>query len=204
MTLIDVVLRPPTYGWARPDGSAVRPSNAQILREFASRLDVVKDRRNWLALSSWLAPLLLTPFLVLFFVKYFSWPLLLVGFVYSMIAMGSHGTLWYHRYCTHGAYTFSHPLWRFMTRNLVVKMVSEELYVVSHLVHHKQSDQVGDPYNASCGFLYSFLADAIHQPISHTLDPAQYAKTAGFMKRSGIHTSAGEASPTRSTCGRAR
>lgn len=188
MALLDVALRPPTYGWENEDGSLAQPGTGQILREFGSRLNVFADRRNWLAFSSWLHVVLLAPMVVGFALYFFSWPLLAAAFVYSMIGMGSHGTVWYHRYSTHGAFTFSHPVWRFITQNLFVKMVSEELYVVSHLVHHNKSDAPGDPYNAKGGFLYCFLADAVHQPIALDLDETQYEKTARFLKHTGIYT----------------
>ena len=56
-----------------------------------------------------------------------------------------------------------------MTQNLVIKTFPEEIYVVSHHVHHAKSDQPGDPYNANAGFLYCFLADVNHQPIAQNL-----------------------------------
>lgn len=188
LALIDIVLRPPEYGWQDDQGALVVPSTGQIFREFAKRLNVFADKRNWLVFSSWMMLVLLSPFFILFFVKFFSWPLVAIGFVYSMVLMGSHGTVWYHRYSTHGAFTFRNAFWRILTQNLVVKMVSEEVYVVSHLVHHKKSDKPGDPYNAHGGFLYCFLADAVHQPIALDLTEKQYKGASAFMKRSGIAT----------------
>lgn len=54
-------------------------------------------------------------------------------------------------------------------------MIPEEIYVVSHHVHHAKSDQPGDPYNASGGFLYCFLADVNHQPIAKSLSEKDYS-----------------------------
>lgn len=186
MAHVDIVLQPPSYEWRDAEGELVRPGTGEILREFAARLNILQSRRQWLPLSSWLAPLLLAPFLVGFFVWYFSWPLLAAAFLYSMVIMGSHGTVWYHRYGTHKAFDFGHPLWRFITRNLVIKTVPEELYIVSHFVHHAKSDQSGDPYNPQGGFLYCFLADAIHQPIAHDLDEAAYDRTCSFVAHTGM------------------
>ena len=73
-----------------------------------------------------------------------------------MIIMGTHGTIWLHRYCTHKSFTFRHKIWRFLTQNLVIKTVPEEMYVVSHHVHHVKSDEPGDPYNARAGFYTVF------------------------------------------------
>ncbi len=186
MPLVSRVLRPPRYGWADDQGLAVKPSTGQLLSEFAHRLNVFSTRKNWLALTSWLQPIALVPFFLIFLLKYFTWPLAVAAFVYSMIGMGSHGTTWYHRFSTHGAYKFSHGFWRFLTQNLVVKAVSEELYVVSHLVHHHKSDRPGDPYLAENGFLYCFIADAVHQPIAWDLSERDYTRTTAWLKRTGI------------------
>jgi stearoyl-CoA desaturase (delta-9 desaturase) len=103
-----------------------------------------------------------------------------------MIVMGTHGTIWYHRYCTHGAYQFRNKFWRFFTRNLTISIIPEEIYVISHHVHHAKSDKPGDPYNATAGFLYCFLADVNHQPIARNLSEDDYRRLLGLMKHTGI------------------
>ncbi|MBB5635328.1 fatty-acid desaturase [Pedobacter cryoconitis] len=60
--------------------------------------------------------------------------------------MGTRRTIWHHRYCTHGAYKFKNAFWRFFTQNLTINVIPEEIYVISHHVHHAKSDQPGDPY----------------------------------------------------------
>jgi stearoyl-CoA desaturase (delta-9 desaturase) len=97
---------------------------------------VFKDKRNWVPFFSWAATFSLSIPLLIFFANYFTWPLFFLGFVYSMVALGTHGTIYLHRYSTHRAFKFRNPMWRFICRNLVVKLVLEELYVVSHHVHH--------------------------------------------------------------------
>jgi stearoyl-CoA desaturase (delta-9 desaturase) len=103
-----------------------------------------------------------------------------------MIIMGTHGTVWFHRYCTHKAYTFSHPIWRFITQHMVIKTIPEEVYVISHHVHHAKSDLPGDPYNSKAGLMYCMLADVNHQSISKQLSEKDYNKAAGLMKHTGI------------------
>ena len=103
-----------------------------LFREFFSRLNVGRDRRNWMPFFSWLT----VAVLAVFFTHFLTWGNFAIAFVYSMVILGTHGTVWYHRYSTHRAYRFSHPFWRFLVRNAVVKIIPEELYVVSHHVHH--------------------------------------------------------------------
>lgn len=159
---------------------------SKFLESFFTRLNVVRDRRNWLPLTSWLRVLLMIPFLFIFIFKYFTLGLLLAAFLYSMIIMGTHGTIWHHRYCTHGAYNFRNKFWRFFTQNLTVSMIPEEIYVISHHVHHYKSDEPGDPYNAKAGFLYCFLADVNHQPIAKNLDSADYNRVKMLMRHTGV------------------
>jgi len=188
MAFLNTVLQPPAYGWKDTDGNLVKPTPRQIFKEFFSRLNVFKDKKNWLSFLSWMLIVFLAPFFTLFLPKYLTIPALIAAFVYSMIIMGTHGTIWHHRYCTHGAYTFSNNFWRFFTQNLTLKIIPEEIYAVSHHVHHALSDTPGDPYNAQGGFLYCFLADVNHQPINRDLSEKDYSKCVNLMKHTGVTT----------------
>ncbi|SFO88902.1 stearoyl-CoA desaturase (delta-9 desaturase) [Chitinophaga sp. YR627] len=189
MSFIENVLARPSYGWKNEDGSFIKPTPKQLFSEFFSRLDITASRKNWLPFFSWLKILSLCPFFFIFIameINDFSIWHLVAGFVYGMIFMGTHGTIWYHRYGTHQAYQFSNKFWRFFTGNLVMKMIPDEIYIVSHHVHHSLSDKPGDPYNAEGGFLYCFLADVNHQPIAKDLSEEDYKKAVGLMSHTGI------------------
>jgi fatty-acid desaturase len=186
MPFLDDVLQVPAYGWKDFNGNLIMPSSKQIFKEFFARLNVFRDRKNWLPFLSWLKVVCLLPFFFLFLFHYMSWHTVLAAFIYSMIIMGTHGTIWHHRYCTHGAYTFRNGFWRFVTQNLSISIIPEEIYVISHHVHHSKSDQPGDPYNANAGFLYCFLADVNHQPISKTLTEGGYNRVKQLMSHTGV------------------
>ncbi|MBS7564261.1 fatty acid desaturase [Mucilaginibacter sp. Bleaf8] len=186
MAFLDHVLQPPAYGWKDAQGNLSKPTTGQIFKEFFSRLNIFATGKNWLPFFSWLKVLCFMPFFLLFLFKFMSLWMLLAAFLYSMIIMGTHGTIWHHRYCTHGAYKFRNNFWRFFTQNLTVNVIPEEIYVISHHVHHAKSDQPGDPYNAQAGFLYCFLADVNHQPIAKDLSEADYGRVKSLMKHTGI------------------
>ncbi|MGZ3778215.1 MAG: fatty acid desaturase [Mucilaginibacter sp.] len=188
MTFLSTVLEPPGYGWRDEQGGLIKPTQRQILGEFFSRLNVFKNKKNWLSFTSWMLIVALAPFFVLFIVKYFSFWGLGIAFIYGMIIMGSHGTIWHHRYCTHGAYKFRNGFWRFVTQNLTLKIIPEEIYAISHHVHHALSDTPGDPYNAQGGFLYCFLADVNHQPIARQMSEKDYSRCTHLMNHTGIIT----------------
>lgn len=187
MALMDKVLEVPSYGWQDASGEMVKPSKSEIIKEFFSRTNLFKSRKNWLAVVSWAWVICLIPALVTFIVYFFTWYFALAGVLYGAIFMSTHGTIWFHRYSTHRSYKFANNFWRLFTQNLVVKVVSEELYVVSHHVHHAKSDKPGDPYNAQGGFLYCFLADVNHQPIAKDLNETDYKGATKFLSHTGIY-----------------
>jgi len=186
MTFLDHVLQVPSYGWKDQQGQLIKPRNKQIFHEFFKRLNVFKTRKNWLPFFSWLKIICFVPFLLLFIFKFFAPVMLIYAFLYSMVIMGTHGTVWHHRYCTHGAYKFRNKFWRFFTQNLTISVIPEEIYVISHHVHHSKSDTPGDPYHAEGGFLYCFLADVNHQPIAKDLSEADYSRVKRLMAHTGV------------------
>lgn len=186
MAFIDYVLQQPSYGWADKNGELVRPTLRQLFSEAFSRINIFKSKKNWISLISWLMIACSLPLFTIFLIKYLSWKLAIAIAVYSMVIMGTHGTIWFHRYCTHNAYTFRHPVFRFITQHLVIKTFPEEMYVVSHHVHHSKSDLPGDPYNPRAGLFYCLLSDVNHQSISKTLSEKDYTKAAWFMRHTGV------------------
>ena len=128
----------------------------------------------------------LLPFAVAFFTKYFSWSYLAAGFLYAMVGLGTVNIVWLHRYGTHRAFTFRHPIYRFIIRNLTIRIVPEEAYIPSHHVHHAFTEQPGDPYNAYGGRLYCLLAGELHQGIAQNLTPADYEKVVSMVKHTGV------------------
>jgi stearoyl-CoA desaturase (delta-9 desaturase) len=185
MSFLDRVLHEPSYGFRR-NGVFYAPSSREIWSEFFRVLDPRRNKRNWLALFTWSCHVALALPLFFFARDHFSWPLLALGFVYSMIVLGSHGTIWLHRYATHRSYRFRNGFFRALCRNLVIKLIPEETYVISHHVHHNRSDQPGDPYNAQGGFLYCFLADVTHQGIAKDLDAADYDRVRAMLQHTGL------------------
>lgn len=183
--LLKYALEEPSYGWLR-DGKLYKPSTAEILREWRGRMNLMASRKAWLSVTLWSFTLLLFPFGVVFLSTYFSWPRMLAGFLYAMVGIGTHGTVYLHRYGTHRCFTFSNRFYLFICRNLTLKIVPEETYIVSHHVHHAYSDRPGDPYNAGAGWLYCFLAAELHQQINRRLSPTDYAKVAGLVKHTGM------------------
>jgi sn-1 stearoyl-lipid 9-desaturase len=179
------VLDPPAYGWAR-DGKFYKPTLSELMAHWRSRMNIFATRKNWLPVTGWVWTLALTPFLYFFATRYFTWGRLAGGLAYAMVWLGTANIVWLHRYCTHQAFTFSHPFYRFIIRNLTIRLVPEEVYVISHHVHHAYTEEAGDPYNAHGGRLYCFLAGELHQPIARDLDPKEYERVVAMLKHTGV------------------
>jgi stearoyl-CoA desaturase (delta-9 desaturase) len=186
MNFIDRILEKPTYGWEDKNGNLIVPTKKQIIYEFFRRLNIFRSLKSWLPLTTWISALILLPLTVNFIIYHFNIFLAFAGFAYGMIIMGTHGTVWYHRYCTHNAYRFKNSFWRFITQNLVPKTIPVEIYVISHHVHHALSDKPGDPYNAKGGWLYCFLADVNHQLIDRNLSEEDYNRVSKLLAHVGI------------------
>ncbi len=157
MAFIDEILQTPSYGWMDARGVFLKPTTRQLFTEAFSRINVFKSRKNWIALISWFMAACMFPLFVIFLIYFLTWKTAIVLVVYAMVIMSTHGTIWFHRFCTHKSYRFSHPIFRLITQNLVIKTFPEEIYVISHHVHHVKSDEPGDPYNPMGGFMYCML-----------------------------------------------
>ncbi len=186
MAFIDILLQEPSYKWQHPDGTLVKPSVKTLYAEAFKNINVFKNKRNWITAISWVMAVCMFPFFIVFITKYITWQLALFAVFYAMIVMGTHGTIWFHRYCTHNAYKFSNGFWRIFTQNLVLRTFPEEIYVLSHHVHHVKSDIPGDPYNPQGGFFYCMLSDVNHQGMNKNLNEKDYNKAAYFLKNSGV------------------
>lgn len=184
-TFLQRVLDPPAYGWSK-NGEFYAPTVREMFSHWKTRMNLFETRKNWLPVTGWVWTLALSPFAVIFFTHYFSWKLLAIGALYSMVGLGTVNIVWLHRYCTHRAFTFTHPFYRFIIRNLTIRLVPEEVYVVSHLVHHAFPEKAGDPYNALGGRLYCFFAGELHQPIARDLSRKDYARTVGLVDHTGV------------------
>lgn len=186
MAFIDIVLKVPSYGWADEKDQLIVPSKKELYKEFFSRMNLFKNRKNWISCISWFMALCMSVIFVFYLTYYLSIATVIFFIIYAMIIMSTHGTIWFHRFCTHKAYRFSHPIWRIITQNLVIKTFPEEIYVISHHVHHAKSDQPGDPYNAKGGLLYCMMSDVNHQSIAEDLNESDYKKAANFMTHTGV------------------
>jgi len=182
----DHILLQPSYGYLRGQDLYI-PSLSELLREFLTHINVIKDRRNWLPFWSWLIFFCCMSYLIFYFPTTFRWYDLPVIIFYPMFILNIHSTIYLHRYCSHKAFQFSHPIWVVLFKMLVPKIVIEESFAISHYVHHQYPDQPGDPYNPKAGWWYCFLADANHQSIARDLSEDDYTKLVKLINHAQLY-----------------
>ncbi len=166
------------------DGALVVPTRRMLWREYAQRL--TNGPKSWLPFWGWFSTLVLGAFLVVFFARYFTWPALVAGFLYTTPLVSIYSTIYFHRFAVHRSFTIRHPFWLFVLRNATLKLLSEETYVISHHVHHAFSDQPGDPYNPKGGWLYVYFARINHQAVATDLSPSDYARLTSLLSHTGM------------------
>ncbi|MEQ9008670.1 MAG: acyl-CoA desaturase, partial [Ekhidna sp.] len=76
MTFIDKVLKVPSYGWKDTRGELIIPSKKQLFKEFFSRINIFKNRKNWISGISWVMVVCMLPFFYFFIFHFFSLGLL--------------------------------------------------------------------------------------------------------------------------------
>jgi stearoyl-CoA desaturase (delta-9 desaturase) len=153
----------PSYGWANADGTPHRPTARETLHELADSLNVFRDARRVLPLAHFLFHATTGGLLLVSF-AFMTWKTLLWGFVVHQVVSLIYQTLWYHRYCSHGAFRFSSrwfPRLLLWTNPVVLR---EETYAIAHRMHHHNPDAAGDPYGPHLGWLGSYLTwESLHK-----------------------------------------
>lgn len=178
------LLEKPTYWHALT--MSRRPSVTEVLAEW------------WDAVSFWRTPTRLLPalfaafhvatFLVflVFMVRYFSIRWLVVLSAIGTMLGTVYNTVWYHRYCTHGVFTFR-SIWfarLFLWTNPVG--FREESYVIPHRIHHTNSDRLGDPYGPHLGWLGTYLAIESTQKANRDISRTDYERLCRSLAHIGF------------------
>ena len=177
------VLIEPLYGYSKEGKGPYRPKLREVVREWMDSVNFIDHpERKLIALN--LVFHLLTGALFLYVVLY---RLSLGSLVFMSVAVYGiitvYNTLWYHRYCSHFAFTFQRPWYALLflwTNPLVFR---EEAYAVPHRVHHQLTDEAGDPYGPHLGWLGSYLAVESSQKLNTEMPEEEYES----LKRTVAH-----------------
>jgi fatty-acid desaturase len=178
------LLEEPTFGW----GEIVphKPTLREIFVEWFDAINFFKKPTRLLTAMFTAFHVVTFGVFVFFSIRHFS--ILIVVLITGIIVMITiiYNTVWYHRYCTHRAYKFSHLAWArlFLWTNPIC--FREESYVIPHHVHHSKEGKPGDPYGPHLGCLGSYLASESSAKTNLTINRSGYGRLAKGLKHIGI------------------
>jgi stearoyl-CoA desaturase (delta-9 desaturase) len=157
------------------------PSAREALAQYVHSVNFVRDRRKTMSAVFEAGYLATIPATVLFFAFYVNVPSLLAYFACFYLLANVYNTVWYHRYCSHYAFRFSHPLIPKLFLWFNPFGYREEVYALNHYVHHNHSDEDQDPYGPHLGWLGTYLASSCN------LDTAITEREYDRLKHSVAH-----------------
>ena len=167
-------LEQPLYGYTNLKGGPHRPNVSEILFEWFDSVNFLKNRKRLIPFVSFVAHILTFAFAFVFFSSLLT-PKYVVFLLLFVLFQGTfYNTFWFHRYCSHRAFTFRSLFFAkfFLWTNPF--FFREESYAIAHYIHHQQPDMAGDPYGPHLGWLGSYLAIESIQKINTSISEEQY------------------------------
>ena len=179
----------PTYGYTRDGVTPYRPMVKEVLLEMLDTIDFIRRPRRGLNAALFVAHWATFACLVLFFARYLTLGTFMFWFVSVIFLCNGPHTLWYHRYCAHRPFEFSHPRYTKLFLWLNPLYTPEEHYAIAHRQHHRFQEQVGDPYGPHIGWLGSYVAIDSIQKLNVDISEARYAQLAKSVSHIGFKIS---------------
>ena len=150
------------------------PLLSSILKEWIFTLNIFKNKEAFGAWIWVLHILFCGCMFMVFFTCYFNIKNSLVLFALLLVQANFFHTFWYHRYASHKAFKFSHPVFPVLIKWLNSMAIKEEIYVIPHAIHHRLSDSVYDPYGPHLGAIGSFLSPESQNYFNREMDEKSF------------------------------
>lgn len=177
------ILVEPLYGYSKEGDRPHTPTVREAMVEWINAINFIENPHRTLAAAN-LGFHLLTGVVFIYYIlnhlSLFNF-LFMVLTVYGLTTI--YNTIWYHRYCSHLAFTFRKSFFALLflwTNPLVFR---EESYAIPHRVHHQLTEKAGDPYGPHLGWLGSYLAAESNQKLNTDITEEEYES----LKRSIRH-----------------
>ena len=180
------VLVEPSFGYSDLNGNPKKPSLGEVFKEIGLCLKFKGNVGNLLLglnLFFHFSNLLALLVLICYFSSIENLVFLSsVSLFYSYV----YNTIWYHRYCSHNSFKFSHPIFPKLllwTNPLVYR---EEIYAIAHHVHHQITEKPGDPYGPHLGWLGNYLGPELNGRINRGISQEQYSQLTRSISHIGL------------------
>jgi stearoyl-CoA desaturase (delta-9 desaturase) len=180
------LLEEPFYGWTRDGTTAYHPTAREVLRDVMNSVD---PRRGITRVAPFATALfyVATAMAAVVYLARGPRPATLL-FIVGVVTFVSivYNTVWFHRYCSHGAFRFKRPWARQIFLFTNPTFFREESYALPHRVHHARSDEPGDPYGPHLGRLGTLLAIETSQRTNLRIPPWRYRTLCRLLAHVGI------------------
>ncbi|UPG85814.1 hypothetical protein L2Y94_00175 [Luteibacter aegosomatis] len=151
-------LLPRAYSLRDSQGNRRPVGLADALRQYGRSLNFVADKRRTLhALFEFTHFLMVIP-TIMFFARFASLYTMAAYFAFFFFLANVSNTIWYHRYVSHRAFQFAHPVIPRIILWLNPLGYREEVYALVHHIHHTKADSDEDPNGPQLGWLGNYAA----------------------------------------------
>jgi sn-1 stearoyl-lipid 9-desaturase len=185
----------PAYGYARSDGAPYHPTVRQAFAEWLDAMNVWRDRTRLVAFVTGSFHILAGIAAVVYSTWYLTWESIPSRIVSTAIGLGFgvvYHSVWWHRYCTHKAFTFRSLFWARLFTWTNPLAYRDETFVIPHRIHHQTADRPGDPYTPLAGWLVCYLSAETAQRMNTQLTRAQYERLVSGLRHIGLRTNSYE------------
>lgn len=170
-------LLPRKYVVSDADGNPRRVTVRDALRQYVHSLNFFEDRRRLLHAAFEFSHLLMVVPTIAFFTLYLSWWTLAAYSGMFFVLANFHNTIWYHRYCSHRAFSFAYPLIPKLCLWFNPLGYREEVYALVHHVHHTKADSDEDPNGPRLGWLGNYTASYFQIDTDISIDAFEQLKS---------------------------
>lgn len=182
------VLVRPRYPLQQADGRVYRPGAREALAEWLDAINVLADRRRGVALATAAFHLFTGAWSLAYFTYYLTWESIPSRFFSVGLGLWFglfYTSVWWHRYCTHKAFTFRSLIWPRLIGWTNPLCYRDETFVIPHRLHHEIADAPGDPYTPHSGWLACYLSAEVQQRTTVAIPKARYEVIAKSLRHTG-------------------
>ena len=183
------ILIEPAYGHARPDGTPNRPTVREAFIEWLDAMNVWRDRRRLVPFVTGTFHIAAGIAAIVYVTWYLTWASVpsrifsfAIGFGFGIV----YHSVWWHRYCTHKAFTLRSLAWARLFTWTNPLGYRDETFVIPHRIHHRLADRPGDPYTPLAGWLVCYLSAETAQRLNTDISRAQYDGLVRGLRHIGL------------------
>lgn len=176
----------PTFGYQGFDEHSKLPTFQEVINEWRDSVNFFRDRTRFLIALNFCFHFATFLVFVFFVINYISLITVFLVIVSVIFIITIYNTLWYHRYCSDGSYTFSSLRYAKLFLWTSPLFIRESIYAIPHWTHHHRTDKSGDPYGPHLGWLGCYLAIDSSMKFNTNITERQYDTMVQMIRHIGF------------------